>query len=440
MIKILIIEDEPEWSDALEKAYRALFAGEETDISVRNVGYDAIRDFADKKKYDLLSLDLNLASTAIKDDTGKIVKNISGYDGRSLLSLAHKQKVCNGIVVVSGIHEDDQFVWLDEKEGELREFKRTIHQRLEELFPGKNTIFYKGEIAETIADIIRHKKLIHEVAGLLDEPEYGFYLAGQKWELIFNGKKLYLDDINGFRYLYILMQKGRKLDGLYLYQFSKEKKSEFVHSKFVENSVSSSEDLSPKMGDSIDYHDELNISYSPENTTRSNQEVTELFKQYDGCLYQLDNYANDISALDIEMLQAEIVNLGVKLLEIIPRDDVRYKDIKYSTNLYRDAIKEKIQKYEKQISVADREEKKIIRDKIKSIKTILKNPKKNRKKNVIDSVRSGIKSALSIIQNEAGKYSINGLAEHFQDAFSESVWEYKPNEELPWRLTLPKTE
>ncbi|MBC8487514.1 MAG: hypothetical protein H8D45_15900 [Bacteroidetes bacterium] len=194
------------------------------------------------------------------------------------------------------------------------------------------------------------------------------------------------------------------------------------------------------MGDSIDYNDGLSISNSSHKQRILGESPIALIKQYDGYYYQLDKYINSLTADDIEKVRSDIVRIGRKLMQIMGKDHERYEKIKKDTNLLIDSLKGTLEKYERDLEDAPETEQKAILEKIKAIKIIQKNPEMKKDKNLVDSVRSGINSAINNIEDQAQKLSISGLIGHFARAFQDTKFEYRPIEEIPWRLYPPKNE
>jgi CheY-like chemotaxis protein len=105
--RILMVEDKPEWRDALEDAYRSIL-GERYELEFFNAGSSnaAIEELQraakNNKPYHLLSLDINLGRGATAFDDGRDVINEVTRRANS------GQKVCLAAIIVTGIATDDE--------------------------------------------------------------------------------------------------------------------------------------------------------------------------------------------------------------------------------------------------------------------------------------------------------------------------------------------
>ena len=186
-IRVLVIEDDRDLLNQLVNCYKKIFIEENIHCSITkcNVGAFALSMVEEEEeKFDLVSLDMNLGIGAPYDKNGKFMK---GSDGRSILTTLSENQSCNGVIIVSGIQHDEELEWIDHSQGDLEVFRRTIHQRLEELYPNKNAIFYKSrtDFQDTISDIFDSKDVIIKISGINDEPEYGWIQREDFFDIYF---------------------------------------------------------------------------------------------------------------------------------------------------------------------------------------------------------------------------------------------------------------
>lgn len=382
VIKILIVEDDLDTSSALIKVYKKIFEEKDCNVSITNhtEGYRALIDIEDGKKYDLISLDMNLGSTALLSQNGRLL----GSDGRSILKLAYKKQATNGLIIVSGIQNDQEIDWRDEEEGDISIFKRTIHSILSDLYPGKNVIFYKGQsIDDTVDDILKYKNKIVAASGLSDEPKYGFYKTGEIFHINFYNEvtkrieTLELKKTTGLEYIQRMIEVPNKVFKVY----DLLKVRDEMHLKNLELfNDDKNKDYNYDILDPIDEIADLkeNISHI-ERKLPSIDDVTidykELVKSYIvelKNLYQFlisSKYEKDI----IVSTYRKIINWQIRLNEIelgelfpIPKEnDPIY--IPHITNIYYCGI-ELLKLYEKKYQFSKEED---IIDKIQKLNNIL---------------------------------------------------------------------
>lgn len=208
-IRILVVEDDPTWSEALVGMYRNIFSHLSTSIETAISGQQAIRRIRDGENFNLISCDINMGLTHPRATDGSLV-TADGADGRSVLRVASEHKACNGIVVITGFDQDKTYEFVVPDEGQRRRIHMTLHAYLDGLFPGRNLYLKKGqeyppaECVEVFKDVLREKDRLENICS------NSFKKRGDFWEVVFFGETFYLEDSKGLTYIACLLSQMGK--------------------------------------------------------------------------------------------------------------------------------------------------------------------------------------------------------------------------------------
>ena len=213
-INIMVVEDNIETAKALKETYTEIFKGVneiyKANIEIIYNGTDAIKKIENAKnnEFDFISLDLNLSKEAYYNKKGE---PSPGIDGRTVLRKAAERGVAKGMVIVSGILDDQNTEWIKDDGNDIKTIRRTIHHHLTDLYPEKSAIFYKStNIDKTISEILERKNDIIEVSGVNDAPEYGFVINSALCTITFWNKN---NNESEKMYLKVSKKSGLRLIG-----------------------------------------------------------------------------------------------------------------------------------------------------------------------------------------------------------------------------------
>lgn len=114
MLKILVVEDDRYWGSAIKKMYETIFQPpmRKPEVELIDSGAKAIKKLR-TEKFDLLSLDISLRWTHETNNDGSPNTHIQGSHGLDVLEEADDRDACKAVIVITGIHQDDTFDFLD---------------------------------------------------------------------------------------------------------------------------------------------------------------------------------------------------------------------------------------------------------------------------------------------------------------------------------------
>lgn len=236
-IRILVVEDEIEWNEKLVEMYRKLFGSIKPPVrySVESTrkGQEAI-NLLRQKRYDLLSLDINLGSTHPTTADGSLDRTYGGVDGRDLIELA-KTTGCHGLIVISGFAHDDTVIKLYEFDAEnerradediIKEVRRErvrLGSQIAKEWGERQKFFSKDESMDidlTVEAI--SQELTPDVLRQLCRPENKFTRNPSNpavWDIVLDGIKFTVTDRAGMHHIaQLLNEPHRKFSGVDLEQ------------------------------------------------------------------------------------------------------------------------------------------------------------------------------------------------------------------------------
>lgn len=198
-ISILLVEDDPEWADALKKMYNEILReSDPKTIRADSVeqGIRLLEDF----RFDLLSCDINLSNG----------HSMSG-DGRTVIRKASQAQV-SGVICITALQHDKKIHVVVPKE-ELQDLRLRIHDWLERLFPGQNRYFPKQKGLAVPAQIQKIRKGLRKRTILsLAGRENIFLRSGDYWEVSFKGKQAHIEDKAGMKAIqHLLSHPGENM-------------------------------------------------------------------------------------------------------------------------------------------------------------------------------------------------------------------------------------
>lgn len=197
---VLVVEDEAEWRTALMGMYEDLLEDVDTQILPATTVAEG-RRLIDNMEWDLLSLDINLASgnMPVEGDS------ISGEgDGRTLIRRAEEAGV-GGLICITAIQHDDDIPFITDEDPAV--VRITLPNLLHRLFPERNRYFPKQE-NEPVDDQIEEirgalsESTLRKISGLQNV----FYKHGDSWRLQFNGQETLVSDKKGMKTIHHLLK------------------------------------------------------------------------------------------------------------------------------------------------------------------------------------------------------------------------------------------
>lgn len=157
-IKVLVVEDDANWKEALCQMYKEIIP--QCHVNSASSGLDALRMIENGEKFDLLSLDINLGITHPKTEVGHPDLNVHGADGRSVLRRAHELNACKGVIVITGLAYDTTLALVIPDKKDLMRVKSTLDEYLEDLFPGRKLYLQKIAGCTAVECVSQYKKVL----------------------------------------------------------------------------------------------------------------------------------------------------------------------------------------------------------------------------------------------------------------------------------------
>jgi DNA-binding response OmpR family regulator len=192
---VLVVEDEPEWMEALCEMYEGLLDKPDEVLLASTVR--TARQNLERKDIDLLSLDINVSRT---DKTEG--------DGRTLIREASRgEKAVGGLVVITQFERDEELdVIMPEKE--VPKARMELGMMLDEFFRGRYKYVPKPaemspqESVRVIRDRLSQRALLS-----LCNAENVFRKEGQGWFVRYDGKSTQLKESINFKRIHYLLQR-----------------------------------------------------------------------------------------------------------------------------------------------------------------------------------------------------------------------------------------
>lgn len=195
-MRVLLVENDPEWRMALDGLYRRLLPRSRLEIDCASTVKEAEYRLA-QGDYDLLSLDILL------DGRG---------DGRALLETARLSKSVRAAVVISGYRYDAMFEVIIDSPEERKLMQMTLPAMVQKAFSGpccpleKDLKLTVDENVDLLAKGLRG--WLHEVT----RPRNVFARADEGWRIGIDGGQPYTaEDRLGLGYLHVLIRRQGKL-------------------------------------------------------------------------------------------------------------------------------------------------------------------------------------------------------------------------------------
>ena len=192
---VLVVEDDPEWMDALCNMYENLLGDRDEVLPASTVR--TARRILTSRDIDLLSLDLNVSGTDATEG-----------DGRTLLKDASEGDMSVGGLIVITKFERDKELSMIMPEKEIPVARMTLGMTLDELFRGRYKYVSKpsGMPPKKSVQGIQ-KKLSRRGLLSLCNARNVFREEGKEWFVRYEGKSARLKDSINFKRIYYLLQR-----------------------------------------------------------------------------------------------------------------------------------------------------------------------------------------------------------------------------------------
>jgi len=218
-MRILIVEDERKWHEALEEMYERVFHEFAPEIYTCMNKKDALKRL-NIGNWDLVSLDIKLGDSK-SPDTEDETNNENVLDSGVFDEIKHKN-LARYIVLITGIKSDKDIKVLVSGSSHLKmPIITVLPAYMMGMFPGRSLLFQKDrayDIKENIRSIkailVDQLDSILRTCGLLNSLE--FLSAGQ-WKIVFRGQTRILRQADNRGYLglqilaRLIKQKGEEL-------------------------------------------------------------------------------------------------------------------------------------------------------------------------------------------------------------------------------------
>jgi CheY-like chemotaxis protein len=330
-IRVLVVEDDPDWNEKLVEMYRNLLRGLQRWLQAKGKppvrfsveqtrkGRDAVDMLRQgNMPYDLLSLDINLGSTHPQSAGGAFDRSYSGVDGRDLIDLA-KKVGCRGLIVITGFAYDDTVFRLYEfDEGNRRRTDQEIAENVRRervklsseiarQWGERHRFFTKDDNIDLTIETVS-QELTPEVIEHLCRPTNRFARNPNNpavWDIVFDDKTLTVADRAGMHFLaQLLREPDRKFSGAHL---------EMIDPKLLQggtsNPSSEEDDVTPESL-ARELEDEIKklqavaraIQDKVEGGKAVNTDVTRYQEQLSNIESEIEEYRSKIAELHPEQL------------------------------------------------------------------------------------------------------------------------------------------
>ncbi len=218
MLQALIVEDDPNWLEALERMYNSVFQGIPLRIESCS-DKDTAEAKLSERRWDIVSLDINLHGDK-KPVAGKseLMANLVGQD---VIHQIAEEDAAKFVIVVSGIESDREILGMTFVGDRVLEEKlMSLEDELRALFP-KHWIYLRKNPERDISrniDIFKKRlgsevnmNLILEAVGLVNRLEQ---VSENDWRIKFNGRSGSFGHKPGLCALVKLLENPRKMIGL----------------------------------------------------------------------------------------------------------------------------------------------------------------------------------------------------------------------------------
>jgi len=222
-VRILIVEDNKNWKNALKALYKRAVRECNPDAKWR---FEYARDVDEalekigeqRNRYHLISTDIDLGDTLREED-----RKGSETDGRTIVELAVELDACLRLIVITGISDRDELTFVQSDGHELRRVKSTIHAFLSHAFQGRGVPFLKlgaSEIPDEDERIKASIKIIEQdpvfretIAAIARRTHALERINRSSWRVTFNGKSHILPHFKGIgRIAELLRRPGEDVD------------------------------------------------------------------------------------------------------------------------------------------------------------------------------------------------------------------------------------
>ena len=152
-IRILVVEDDPQWRSALCDMYRSILGQGRCVV----LGAATVQDAREllREQIHLLSLDINLGRGLRRDENGRIQ---SAYGG-GLVGTASERGSCEAVIVITNAPHDKELPTVVPPGKDPAEVWMALHPDTAKHFPGRNVVLFKDpnkSIAEN-SEIFRRR-------------------------------------------------------------------------------------------------------------------------------------------------------------------------------------------------------------------------------------------------------------------------------------------
>lgn len=216
-MKILVVEDNYDYRQALIEMYQQIFDKIAVQIDHAVTGKEAI-EMLKKNKYDLLSLDINLSENLHKNEQGKLRDiDITGACGMDVLDVAGKRKSCTGVVVITLLENDPNLDLIIPDKQKQNRLQMTIDSNLRKYFSNTSLRLSKRpidkvSISEQIV-IFKEELTLDQIRSLCDV-RYAITIGSNQfpYQITINsqntGQQIYIQE-EDVELLYRLTQRKR---------------------------------------------------------------------------------------------------------------------------------------------------------------------------------------------------------------------------------------
>jgi CheY-like chemotaxis protein len=270
---VLVVEDEFDWRKALCKMYQDLLSEEDPTVQSAATVPDARRALSNED-YDLLSLDINMASTHPAEG-----------DGRTLVREASESGAVGLLVVITGMEHDEELDAIINQDERVEEARVQLGTYLDGYFSGSYLHIPKpqGKSAGESVPIIRNALTRHRLKSRSGTQNV-FRWDGQFWHLQYGGQEERLSDKKGMRSIhYLLQQASKNKPDVSAHELDRLENPTAAGMSMSEGRVTE-EGMSETTGDNydleLDKHDQTRLRKIEEELDQCEQRLDEIEERY----------------------------------------------------------------------------------------------------------------------------------------------------------------
>jgi CheY-like chemotaxis protein len=141
-VRVLVVEDNHEWNEALKGMYRRILAPMNPIVQGTRSGVEALERL-ESEQFDIVSLDINLTEVHPVGTDGAPNAEVPGFDGTDVLEKVQARRSARIVVVVTGVPANAKLAFVVGDRDKRIRLQTTPNEFLRTQFAGKSYYFVK---------------------------------------------------------------------------------------------------------------------------------------------------------------------------------------------------------------------------------------------------------------------------------------------------------